>query len=266
MRTERYNDFGGSPRHVRALQAAALHAAAFLLFVTLSFTAVFVTSGLELAAKTGFAYRAAARQVLFVALGPPRVGVQIGHDGVEAHPVELGHLRGNTGGFALGRSELSVNRAVAAALKGQLGASGVTVDLLRATPPAGYHADLVLSLHTDSLDAEVAAARRGYKSAHFRPPRSPLEPRLKRLIDANYLGATRLPDDTVNTTGAMLEYYAFNFRRYRASVHPATPALIVELGYLSSPADAALLGRPRRVAEGLRSGVVAFLQSRNRLP
>ncbi len=266
MRTQRYSDFGEPSRYAGALQTAALQAAAFLLFVTLSSAAVFVASELSLADKTRFAYRAAARQVLFVALGPPRVGVQIGHDGVEAHPDELGHLRGNTGGFALGRSELSVNRAVAAALKGQLEAHGVAVDLLRATPPAGYHADLVLSLHTDSLDAEVAADRRGYKSAHFRPPRSPLEPRLKRLVDANYLRATQLPDDAANTTSAMSEYYAFNFRRYQASVHPATPALIVELGYLSSPADAALLGKPRRVAEGLSSGVVAFLQSRNRLP
>lgn len=266
MRTERYSDFGELPRYVGALQTAALHAAACLLFVALSLTAVLITSELELADKTRAAYRTVVRRVLFVALGPPRVGVQIGHDGVEAHPDELGHLRGNTGGFALGRSELSVNRAVAAALRRQLEAHGVTVDLLRATPPAGYHADLVLSLHTDSLDAEVAAGRRGYKSAHFAPPRSPLEPRLKRLIDEGYLRATQLPDDTANTTGAMLEYYAFNFRRYRAAVHPATPALIVELGYLSSPADAALLGRPRRVAEGLSSGVVAFLRSRNRLP
>lgn len=261
MRTERYSDLGRLPRY-----AGALHAAAFSLFVALSFTAVFVTSKLELADQTGAAYRTAVRGVLFVALGPPRVGVQIGHDGVEAHPVELGHLRGNTGGFALGRSELSVNRAVAAALRQRLSAHGVAVDLLRATPPAGYHADLVLSLHTDSLEPEVAAGRRGYKSAHFTPPRSPLEPRLKRLVDASYLRATRLPDDTANTTSAMLEYYAFNFRRYRATVHPATPALLVELGYLSSPADAALLARPGRVAEGLSGGVVEFLRSRDRLP
>ena len=266
MRTQRYSDFGEPSRYARTLRTAALQTAAFLLFAALSCAAVFVTSELELAAKTRAAYRAAARQVLSIALGPPRVGVQVGHDGVQAHPDELGHLRGNTGGFALGRSELSVNRAVAAALKGQLEAHGVTVDLLRATPPAGYYADLVLSLHTDSLGPEVAGDRRGYKSAHFGPPRSPLEPRLKRLVDANYLRTTGLPDDTANTTDAMSEYYAFNFRRYRASVHPATPALIVELGYLSSPADAALLGRPRRVAEGLSGGVVAFLQSRNRLP
>ena len=266
MRTQRYSDFGEPSRYVGALRTAALHAAAFLLFAVLSLTAIYVTSELELADKARASYSAAARQVLFVALGPPRVGVQIGHDGAAAHPDELGHLRGNTGGFALGRSEVSVNRAVAAALRGQLEASGVTVDLLRATPPAGYHADLVLSLHTDSLDPEVAAGRRGYKSAYFSPPRSPLEPRLKRLIDEGYLRTTRLPDDTANTTGAMSEYYAFNFRRYRSSVHPATPALIVELGYLSSPDDAALLDKPQRVAAGLRGGVVAFLQSRNRLP
>lgn len=266
MRTERYSDFGELPRYVGALRRAALHAATFLLFVVLSFTAVFTTSRLGLPEKTRAAYRTAVRQTLFVALGPPRVGVQIGHDGVAAHPDELGHLRGNTGGFALGRSELSVNRSVAGALKRQLAARGVAVDLLRATPPAGYHADLVLSLHTDSLSAEIAKGRSGYKSAHFRPPRSPLEPRLKRLVDASYLRVTGLPDDTANVTSAMAEYYAFNFRRYRTTVHPATPALIVELGYLSSPRDAALLGRPERVARALSGGVIQFLQGRNRLP
>ena len=64
----------------------------------------------------------------------------------------------------------------------------------------------------------------------------------------------------------MRRYYAFNFRSYRHSVHPATPALIVELGYLSNPADAALLLEPEVVADALAGGVVSFLERRNRLP
>lgn len=266
MRTGRYRDFGDLPFYFGALRLAALNAAGFLFFALLSATALFAASRFGLEQNLQTAYRTAVRQTLLVALGPPRVGVQIGHDGVAAHPDELGHLRGNTGGFALGRSELSVNRGVAAALKRRLKAQGVAVDLLRATPPAGYTADLVLALHTDSLAPDVARGRTGYKSAHFEPPRSPLESRLKRLVDASYLRATGLPDDTANVTSAMREYYAFNFRRYAHTVHPATPALIVELGYLSSPHDAALLRRPERVAGALTGGVVQFLQSRNRLP
>ncbi len=59
MRTQRYSDFGEPSRYAGTLQTAALSAAAFLLFGTLSFTAVFVTSKLELADRTGAAYRAA---------------------------------------------------------------------------------------------------------------------------------------------------------------------------------------------------------------
>ena len=178
-------------------------------------------------------------------------------------PDELEHLRFNTGGFAGGLSELSVNRSVAEALKGVLEARGVTIDLLRATPPVAYHADLLLAVHADSV---LNPARTGYKSAYFDPPRSGLEPQLKTLIDAGYLQATGLSDDTPNTTDAMRHYYAFNFRSYRHSVHPATPALIVELGYLSNPSDAALLLEPDIVADALAEGIIRFLEQRNRLP
>ncbi|CAA9587610.1 MAG: N-acetylmuramoyl-L-alanine amidase [uncultured Truepera sp.] len=263
MRLERFPEFGEPPRYVETLRAAGFQLAAALLFIALVAVGNLVLVSTDAAETTHEALRGGWRGVLTLALGPPRIGVQIGHDGVAAHPDELGHLRGNTGGYADGLSELVVNKSVARALKEGLEAQGVAVDLLRATPPAGYHADLMLSLHADSV---YDPARQGYKSSHFNPPRSTLEPRLKRLIDAAYLGATSLPDDTPNTTDAMRHYYAFNFRSYEHAAHPATPALIVELGYLSNPADAALLRRPKQVAAALSGGVLTFLRERNRLP
>jgi hypothetical protein len=263
VRLERFTEFGELPFYEEALRAAGVQLAALLLFIALALAGTFALAQADADAHLREGYRSGWRQVLLLALGPPRVGVQIGHDGVAAHPDELGHLRGNTGGYADGLSEVTVNRTVAAALETVLEAEGVAVDLLRATPPAGYHADLMLSLHADSV---LDRARRGYKSSYFEPPRSALEPRLKGLVDRAYLSATGLPDDSLNTTGNMRRYYAFNFRRYAHSVHPATPALLVELGYLSSPGDAALLKQPERVAGALAEGVVGFLRGRNRLP
>ena len=116
------------------------------------------------------------RALLNLFIGPPRVGVQVGHEEAQNHPEELAALRVNTGGHAGGIDEVDVNRAVAQELARRLEANGVTVDLLPATPPEGYHADLFVSLHAD---ASPDTARRGYKTAYFSPPRNPLEPRLK---------------------------------------------------------------------------------------
>ncbi len=263
MRLGRFTEFDAPPRYAEVAQAAGFQLAAALLFIVLVALGNALLARADAPDRTREAFRSSWRGVLTLALGPPRAGVQIGHDGAGAHPDELGHLRGNTGGYADGVSELTVNRSVALALQARLEARGVAVDLLRATPPAGYHADVMLSLHADSVDDP---ARQGYKSAHFRPPRSSLEPRLKRMIDYRYLSATGAADDAANTTGAMNEYYAFNFRGYHHTVHPATPALLVELGYLSNAADAALLGRPEALADALAKGVTDFLRARNRLP
>ena len=202
------------------------------------------------------------QRVINAARGPVRVGIQIGHENVAAHPEELAHLRWNTGGHANGVDEVDLNHEVAEAVRAQLEAYGIEVDLLSAAPPEGYYADLVLSLHADSVPDP---ARRGYKSAHFEPERNPLEPRLKRLIDEAYLAGSSFPNDDLNTTENMNRYYAFNLWRYRHSIHPGTPSLIVEMGYLSSASDMAFLDEPEEPAAALSAGIVEFLRERGRL-
>ncbi len=201
------------------------------------------------------------RALLNLLIGPPRVGLQVGHEGAQDHPEELAALRVNTGGHAAGVDEVDINRAVALALARLLETQGVAVDLLPATPPAGYHADLFVSLHAD---ASPDPARRGYKTAHFSPPRNPLEPRLKAQLDAAY-DASGLPDDQNNVTDSMSFYYAFNFRRYHHSVHPGTPAVIVELGYLSNPQDREYLSHVEAPAARLAAGILTYLRERGRL-
>ena len=194
--------------------------------------------------------------------GPVRVGLQVGHLNAQDHPEELARLRYSTGAHVNGLREVDLNLAVAQHLQEALELEGVTVDVLPATVPRAYQADLVLSLHAD---ASPDPARRGYKSAHLARQRNALEPLLKTHIDEAYFFYTGLPDDDANVTGNMLWYYAFN-RRHAHSVAQSTPALLVELGYISNAADRAFLADPVNPAYALKQGVMSYLKTQGRLP
>ena len=194
--------------------------------------------------------------------GPVRVGLQVGHLDAGSQPEELADLRYSTGAHANGLDEVDVNLAVVEALANRLQRRGFEVDVLPATIPPGYSADLVLSVHADSsLDPD----RNGYKSAHLLPARNPREAILKVAVDRAVMRATGMRDDDRNVSGNMLYYYAFNARHYRHAVAPRTPALLVELGYLSNPADLRLLRQPDRLAAALEAGVLRYLRDIARL-
>ncbi len=194
--------------------------------------------------------------------GPVRVGLQVGHLGAAEQPDELAALRYSTGAAWDGLDEVAANHAIVAALSERLRARGFVVDVLPATLPARYRADLLLSVH---VDANPDEERGGYKSAHFVPARNPEEPLLKLHLDRAVLGLTTLADDDRNVTGNMLQYYAFNNRRYRHAAHARTPALIVELGYLSNRHDRELIEDPDLLAAALETGIVSYLREVGRL-
>jgi len=193
--------------------------------------------------------------------GPPTVGLQIGHLHAQDHPAELAALRTSTGGRAAGVNEVDVNRAVALDLAERLAAAGVRVELLAATVPAGYGADVLIALHADASDDP---SRRGYKSAHREPARNRREPWLRTLVDGAYLHAAPLPHDHDNVSGAMLDYYAFAHDRLRHAARAGTAALIVEMGYLSHPLDRAWLDDPGRPAAAIAEGVLGYLAAIDR--
>lgn len=262
---------GGARSTVAPVQDAApsrSHSAAFrplllaLLILLLAFFAVVGPVRQQVASFGVGPGKAAAVTLRNLLRGPVRVGVQVGHDRVHEHPAELAALRFNTGGHAAGVDEVDVNRAVARELALLLEEAGITVDLLPATIPIEYNADLVLALHADS---SIDPTRNGYKSAHFHPARNVLEPALKEMIDLHYLPGSGLADDSDNTSGAMYYYYAFSAANLH-SVHRITPALIVELGYISNATDREFLLSPERPAALLASGVIHFLQAQHRLP
>lgn len=190
--------------------------------------------------------------------GPPTVGLQVGHLDAAHHPEELASLRVSTGASAFGTDEVDLNLAVADALATRLRAAGVRVERLPATLPPHYRADALVSLHADASEDPL---RRGYKSAHARRPRNALEPRLQRALDEAYLAAAPLPSDAANVSGAMLDYYAFAWGRYRHVAHRATPAVLVEMGYLTHPEDLRWLRSVDGPADALAQGVLRYLAS-----
>ncbi len=194
--------------------------------------------------------------------GPVRVGLQVGHLDATAQPEELASLRVSTGAHWDGVDEVDVNAAIVEELAGRLRDRGIVVDVLPATVPPRYRADLFLSIH---VDANADEDRNGYKSAHFVPVRNPHELVLKLKVDRAVLAGTPLADDDGNVTGNMFRYYAFNNRRFRHAVHPRTPGLLVELGYLSNPADGRLLEDPSLVVSAIERGVVEYLREVGRL-
>ena len=230
---------------------------------------VVVALGIVLAPRTSGALAATgawlergALGVRSLLLGEVRIGIQVGHLDAALHPTEHARLRVSTGAEANGVTEVEINRAVAEALAERLSSHGVAVDVLPASVPPRYRADAFVSLHADSSPDD---ARRGYKTAHFEPARTPQERVLKTLVDASYAEVTGLPDDHDNVSGNMLWYYAFD-PRYRHAVSPVTPSLLIEMGYISNDRDLRVLQDPEVPAAAIAEGVLAYLEHVGRHP
>lgn len=188
---------------------------------------------------------------------PPRVGLQVGHWKNAELPQELDKLIGNTGAKGGGKYEAEVALGIALEAKNLLEAEGVIVDILPATVPPNYWADVFVSIHADG---SVDPTKSGYKvAAPWRDVTGKAE-RLSDLLEESYGDTTNMILDG-NVTRNMRGYYAFNWIKYDHAIHPMVPAAILETGFLTSPKDQRLLiGKPEIPAEGLVAGVLDFLQ------
>ena len=190
---------------------------------------------------------------------PVRVGIQVGHWKADELPEELERLRTSTGAFSAGLSEATVNLDVARRIARLLEAQGVIVDVLPATVPPAYDADAFVALHADGSRSPGA---RGYKIA---PPwrTSRAAAALRDAIYATYGAATGMPTSdaiTINMRG----YYAFSYRRHTHAVARTTPAVIVEMGYLTNATDRSIMTRRADdVASGIARGILDYLNARD---
>ncbi|HOX17582.1 MAG TPA: N-acetylmuramoyl-L-alanine amidase [Spirochaetales bacterium] len=192
--------------------------------------------------------------------GPVRIGLQPGHWKIGELPDELARLRTSTGA-AWGRlRELDLNLAVVRDLAARLEKRGFAVDLVPATVPPGYRADLFISVHADRSDLPL---RSGWKLA---PPwrASPWSVALAGALTRAF-AASGLPRDSGGVTDNMRGYFGFSWRRYEHALSPYTPAVLVELGFLGNAADRERLrDRPGFYAEILEQGIDAYLETYDR--
>jgi N-acetylmuramoyl-L-alanine amidase len=156
-----------------------------------------------------------------------------------------------------------VNYQVATQIQTLLENSSVVVDLLPATVPPAYTADAFVSIHADSGYPADAHARHGWKmAAPFLA--SPASLHLLEAVSDEYAQVVELPEDTENITQRMYFYNAFNYYRYTHAIAPTTPAIIVEMGYLTHPTDrAVLLEQSDLLAQAITDGILRYLRERN---
>jgi N-acetylmuramoyl-L-alanine amidase len=194
--------------------------------------------------------------------GPPRVGLQVGHWKNEELPEELSRLVGSTGTSGGGKSEWEVNKSVAEETKKILESMGILVDILPATIPPQYSADIFIAIHADgNVDSSVS----GFKVAAPRRDFTQKADAFVSLLEKSYGEATGLSRDP-NISRNMRGYYAFAWWRYTHAVHPMTPAVILETGFLTNPDDQKVIVKnPEKSAQGIADAVVVFLRNQNLL-
>jgi N-acetylmuramoyl-L-alanine amidase len=184
----------------------------------------------------------------------------VGHLRSNELPEELARLRTSTGARWGNVTEADLNLDIVNRVKPLLEAQGVIVDVIPATVPIAYDADAFLAIHADG---SASGAARGWKLAT--PWRTSEASRaLMNAVAAAYGPATGLPEDAGGVTVNMKGYYAFNYRRHQHAIARTTPAIIVEMGFMTSAADRGVLfGQPDRVARGIADGVMAYLRARD---
>lgn len=189
--------------------------------------------------------------------GPVRVGLQIGHYKNSELPDELERLRGTSlGTSGGGTTEVAVNKIIAELTAELLEETGILVDILPATIPPGYYADAFVAIHADgNVDSRVS----GFKASGPWRDYSGGSEKLNQLFYEIYPVVTGLGIDDAITRN-MRGYYAFNWWRNEHALHPKTPAVILETGFLTSPVDQRVLVRnPDLAAQAIRQVILEFL-------
>jgi N-acetylmuramoyl-L-alanine amidase len=207
-----------------------------------------------------------------------RIGIQAGHWKAMEAPDELAGLRDNGTSFN-GKAEWEVNLAIAERTAAALRERGYEVDVLPATVPPSYKADLFISIHADGNNnaavsgyrvagpSASSSSRRGRRSSSVTlttaapavfTERAQKSKTFADLLVKTYGEATGIPL-VPTVTRRMQNYYAFNARRYRHALDPSTVAVILETGFLTSPADRRIIvNDPERSVRGIVAAVTQF--------
>jgi hypothetical protein len=186
------------------------------------------------------------------------VGLQVGHWKKEDLPDELASLRGNSGAKGGGKTEWEINLSIAEQTAKLLQTQGYLIDLLPATVPPGYSADAFLAIHAD---ANQNTRLTGFKASTSWHDLTGKASKLVKLIEQEYPKTTGKTLDR-NITNNMLGYYAFSWWRFNHDISDRTPGVILETGFLTSPADQELLiHHPEMPAHAISQALIKFLST-----
>lgn len=186
-----------------------------------------------------------------------RIGIIAGHSGIATS----GTTRGNVDpgsvcadGFTEASVAMNVAQKVVALLRGR----GFTVDLLEEWDAKldGYQAAALVSIHADSCENfNDGYNHSGFKSTYptERYTVRDRDVRLDACIRQNYSSVTGLQFQPASITEDMTKYHAFH------QIAPSTPAVIMELGFLSYDRDL-LQNHTDQLAEGIFNGLRCFLE------
>ena len=177
---------------------------------------------------------------------PPKVGIVAGHYGFDSGAI-----------CPDGLQEVEINLAVAEKVVALLKRKGYQVELLGEFDEAilGYRADAFVSLHADSCDIPGAS---GFKVARVTNSAVPEEEdRLVECLWDEYEKWTGLARHEDSITPHMRQYHAFR------KIHPETPGAIIEMGFMLDDRNV-LLYEQAKVARGIASGVICFLEGGSR--
>ncbi len=193
--------------------------------------------------------------------GPWVVAVQPGHWQVAELPDELYRLRTSTGAEYGSVREVDINRAVADALIERIRAKGWTPILVPATVPPELRADAFVALHADWGDRPD---RRGWKLAPAWRA-SEASRKLAQSLSQSFGAEPGLVEDADGVTVNMRGYFAFNSRRFVHASSPYSPAVLIEMGFITNVADRKLLAnRPDYYADIIMRGLDAYFATRPR--
>jgi hypothetical protein len=195
--------------------------------------------------------------------GPAKIALQVGHWKNNELPDELENLKVSSGSSGGGKSEWEVNLAIAEETAKILKQKGVEVEILPATIPPSYWADVFVAIHADgSTDPSTS----GFKIAAPWRDYTGKAASLVSLLENSYQEVTGLAKDP-NVTRQMRGYYAFSWWRYEHAIHPMTTAVIIETGFLTNRPDRKLLiATPEIAGQGIAQGILKYLEGQNLLP
>jgi len=189
--------------------------------------------------------------------GPATVALQAGHWKSEEVPQEMERLRNNTGSAGGGKWEWEVNLEIARLTAKILADKGVKTEILPTTIPPTYYADVFVAIHADGNPNRYVS---GYKVS---PPWRDFSGNSKKLagaIDDNYGQTTGMNKDP-NISTNMKGYYAFSWWKYEHALHPMTPGVIIETGFLTNSGDRkVIVSKPEKAAEGIAGGILDYLR------